>query len=510
MGQIISKLINRFDGGMSNDKRVDAGNKFSVTKHFDTFTFPHKLVPYTKSSLIDAVESAGASKPYTITEFLYAPTTNGGSTYKIWGRGVTVGGGGGKVQIMSMSVGASEWDSPDGDLASSYVPVPGCFFYYEGKIYVWANGNLLMSADMGATPFATVATLGANYTKVTQPLRSKNDNKAYFFTDNNVHSLTSAGVFDDNVLVLSTNYNIVSACEYGNYIALGCVTKDSLKSIVVLWDRQATINEITENIDFGNGEIVVLSTIDNVLTAVISDSLNSTLSLDTPKVIIKQYIGGIAKTVEEIIADTQGYIPGITDSLAKVYHLTDNKIYFVARIPDKANTRFGIWCVSSGGKVALDYIEDGASTYEGILQVGNVWFVAHSNDGSTNRSDISPAIPSTTQYSEYETLLLEKTYQNKKLVRVGVMTEPLQNYGAGDSSYKISYRTSEGTPSSATSYTEIFDCSESGSTFHSSINIESTGETLPEFREIQFKVSSLKGTVITGIYYEYEILPTDL
>ena len=53
MGKIIEQKIDTFSGGLSEDKRVQDLSKFSITKHFDVFTYPHKLVPHNKSVACD-------------------------------------------------------------------------------------------------------------------------------------------------------------------------------------------------------------------------------------------------------------------------------------------------------------------------------------------------------------------------------------------------------------------------------------------------------------------------
>jgi len=45
---------------------------------------------------------------------------------------------------------------------------------------------------------------------------------------------------------------------------------------------------------------------------------------------------------------------------------------------------------------------------------------------------------------------------------------------------------------------------------HSAINIESTGATLPQFNEIQFRIESTGGAVITGLKFKYEDIDDDL
>jgi hypothetical protein len=67
--KILTTILNNFSGGISNDLRVNDGSKFALTKHFDAFTYPHKLVPHRST----VTEEAGSAKAFKIKKFLYAP-----------------------------------------------------------------------------------------------------------------------------------------------------------------------------------------------------------------------------------------------------------------------------------------------------------------------------------------------------------------------------------------------------------------------------------------------------
>jgi len=61
-----------------------------------------------------------------------------------------------------------------------------------------------------------------------------------------------------------------------------------------------------------------------------------------------------------------------------------------------------------------------------------------------------------------------------------------------------------------TSWTQIFSHSTLNSLSHSAVNIESTGVTLPEYREIQFQIQSVGGAVFTGGKAHAEQLDKDI
>ena len=85
----------------------------------------------------------------------------------------------------------------------------------------------------------------------------------------------------------------------------------------------------------------------------------------------------------------------------------------------------------------------------------------------------------------------------KKLVGVTVETEALPTAGQ----VVLKYRKDE-----ETSWTTIFTNTTDNSLSHSAINIESTGVTLPQFKEIQFQIISTGNAVITGLRFKIEII----
>ena len=166
------------------------------------------------------------------------------------------------------------------------------------------------------------------------------------------------------------------------------------------------------------------------------------------------------------------------------------------------DTRLGIWVVDSLGRIALSFVEEEATSYEGIYALGNVWFIAHSNDGSVNNS-VKDSSYSITNPSIYESLILNggDSSKIKKLIGVTVFHEPLPAAG----SVVLKYRKDE-----ETAWTTIFTHTTDNSISHSAINIESSGANLPEYKEIQFQISSLGGAVITGLKYKAEEIDKDI
>jgi len=468
MGRIVETKITRFDGGHSEDKRVKDLSKFSLTKHFDVFTYPHKLVPYSKTEVDE-------DKTFVITRFLYAPYYTGGAwTYRLYGMGIKVGFTTARIYVYDIDVGTFAGWAGAANAAiseSTLIPDANVFFYYKEYIYMWAGvaaGKLIRydteNSDNFNNAYQSIA-----YTTVAPPVHHPADDIAYFFTDNIVHKLDDT-TFSPAVLTLPSQFKIVSACAYGNYLAIGCVTKGvfNRQSIVFLWDRDSSLTTLTDRIDFGEGELKYLANLNNKLIGVMDFYIGSLFGMNKGKVIIKQASGNFAVPLNELTTDSySGANQMPTNCIVK-----NNKLYFVLGLALNNDARGGIWAVDENGRVALDFIEEEATTsfYNGIYVAGNMWWIAHSSDGSVNRSDNAVGY-SATMPSIYESLIFNTGDSDltKKLIGATVMTEKLPS----GSRVILKYR-----KDGATAWKPIFVNVLNNSISHGAINFESLTATM--------------------------------
>jgi len=496
MEKQITTLIDRFDGGLSKDKRSKSSNKFALTKHFDTMTYPHKLVPY-RSTEADEVKASN------IVNFLYAPY-NAGASHYLYGLGIASTTKA-KVYVYNIDSGLdSTWTTvytaakSESTLTNRNTEV---FFYYKDYIYMFGNSGryLIRFHNTGVDDFNdSYQDMGAAGT-VAQPVHHPADDIAYFFSDNVVHKLNNV-TWTGDALTLPSNLKINAACAWGDYLAIACVTKGTAEkqSIVYLWDRDSSLATLTSIIDFGKGEIIHLANLDNKLIAVMGYQITGNGALARGKILIKQAIGEFGIQLNELLLDTGGS----SQTLPKVRSLQDNKLYFVAKPQLNGDTRHGIWVVDSLGRLALDFVEEEVivtGNYNGIAKVGNAWFISHSDDGSVNRSNDQEVY---TYTSIYESLINGSnreltSYLTKKLIGVRVTTEPLV---ANDNlSFILKYRKDEDIR--AGSWTTILTrtTANANEINHEAINIESSGANLPEFKEIQFRIEVKSGSTAPSI-----------
>jgi hypothetical protein len=497
MGKIIEYKINRFDGGMSKDIRSKSSNKFSITSHFDSYTYQHKLAPY---HLTEAVED----KTFFITKFLYGAQRSS-TTYYVYGFGKASGTD--KTKVYRIAADGTSWGSGNNN-TSGLDKKEGCFIYYNGYIYMFAGTTKLLKYDTsGVDAFNDSYQTLTAFSTIAQGVHHPADDILYLFTDNKVHSLNNTS-WTEAVLTLPSSIKIVDACPYGNYLAIGCVTlgTDDAQSIVYLWDRDSSLTTLTERIDFGKGILIYMATLNDRLIAVIDYFLSQSTSLNKGKLLIKEGIGRFGITLNELISDET-----VATNLYEYTKFVDGeRMYFPRSIPLYGDSRNGIWVVDSNGRISLDVVEEEVATattkiYNGIFKMANTWWIAHSGDGSVNRSDLNRAY-SGTLASVYETLVFdaEDIDLTKKLLGATVMFEPLPSIGQIVLKYK------KDADIDGSTWTTIFTEDTNDSMSHGAINIESSGVNLPEFKEIQFRIESTGGATITGFKFKAEVIDKQL
>ncbi len=497
-------IINSFNGGISNDRRVNQANKFALTKHFDAFSYKHKLVPHRKTtSFGDAQEEAKSVTKFTVAKQ--------GANTAVWGIGKGV------VDDTKIAVYYASgdgltggWTAPSNNestidyVGASGLESPKIIFPYKDKLYTFADDRLIVFT-IGGTWDNTGTDL-SSITTVAEPVHHPNDDIAYFFYDNVVGKIDGASAFEDNVLVLPTNLKITSACAYGNYLAIACVTKDSIdqSSVVYLWDRDSSLTTLSQIIDFGKGKIEKLSNLNNNLIALMTYHLGDTYTAEGGEILIKQANGDFAVTLNRLLSD-DAFTGNVSNGI------TENNILYIAFSSKRDNDeRYGIWAIESNGEVTLDFIEEDVETiaegaYNGIFKTGNVWWIANSSDGSVGRTHTgaSPYF-STTLTSVYESLIFDDgdLAKTKKLIGVTVETEALPSNG----NVVLKYRKDEDL--NGGSWTTILTHSGEDEVRSSAINI--SGATLPQYKEIQFRLESLNGAVITGLKWKSEYIEDDI
>ncbi len=487
MAKTVEISISDFSGGISDDARKDSANGFQITKHFDIFSNPKRLTPY-RSLEVDTSTSVSATdlKQYFVRDFLY---TTGSA--KLYGLGQTGAGLTKILQKADATMGL--WTTPASSEGASAVQ-NGCFVEYkdyiwgfQGTTQVWKWG--LLSGTPAITDSAgTVGTI----TSVAQGVIAKDDN-LYLPYNNKLVRVSSNGTVTDAVLTLPTNFKINSICNFGDYLAIACAPISSFagNSKVFLWNLTST--EVQAVIDWGEGELRILETVEGLLVGVTDRYLNNSTGAGRGSMIIQVYSGGNPQIYKEIFTQA---LTGKSIPLSKA--LKNNRLFWSAKImTNSAGTTYneGIW--SFGRKnvkydytLTLDVIDENVGT-SGIQAFGtasNYFFVAHSNDGSVDKTNDAATYAFTSLY-ESQIFNFNDVDHLKTLNKVKAAFRALATGEIVTLKYRLD---------GATAWTTIGSVSTVGELSRTFVNIESTGEVFTAGKEVEFRLESSGGAEITG------------
>lgn len=488
MSKLTEIQINNFSGGVSDDPREDNATKFQVTRHFDIFSNPSRLTPYRslEADTHDGSTPAGM-KQYFVNDFVYAS-----ASAKLYGLGKT--GGGLTKLFIKTDATTGNWTLPTTSEGNGAVQ-NGCLVEY--KDYLWGfqgttqvfRWGLLSGTPAITNSQGTVGTI----TSVAQGVIAMDDN-LYLPYNNKLARVTSTGTVNDAVLTLPTNFKITSIANYGKYLAIACAPISTFNGVskVFLWNLTST--EVQEAIDWGEGELRVLETIEGMLVGITDRYLNNATGAGRGSMIIQVYSGGVPQVVKEVFTQA---LSGKTMPLSKA--VKNNRLFFAAKImTNSAGTTYneGIW--SFGRKnvgypfaLTLDVIDENitASGIQAFGSAANYFFITHSGDGSIDKTNDVATYAFT---SAYESQILnfgdmegEKTLQTLKV--------SFRKLASGES-LTAKYRVN-----GATAWTTIGTHSTVDTLSITFTEIASSSAAFASGNEYEFRLESTGGLEITSV-----------
>lgn len=490
MSKVIEVKINTFAGGVSDDPREENGAKFQIAEHFDTFSQPHRMIPY-RSLEADTNDGSTATgmKQYFVKDFLYDSSSS-----KLYGLGQT-GAGNTKI-VYKADATTGNWTLPANSEGNDTVQ-NGCLVEYkdylwgfQGTTKVWKWG--LLSGTPTITDAAgTVGTTDA-ITSVANGVIAKDDN-LYLPYNNYLVRVNAGGTVQDEVLTLPSNFKITSLANYGNYLAIACAPVSTFNGVskVFLWNL--TSDDVQEVIDWGEGELRILETIEGMLVGVTDRYLNNATGAGQGSMIIQVYQGGSPQVVKEVFTKA---LTGKTMPLQKA--VKNNRLFFAAKImTNTAGTEYveGIW--SFGRKnvtfpfaLNLDIIDENINT-DGIQAFGtaaNYFFITHSNDGSIDKTNDTDTYAFTST-CETQIFNFGDASVQKQLYGISLYCAPLPSGASITLKYKID---------DDTTWTTIGTMNTTGQISHDFVSLEGTGVDFGAGKEFTFRIESDGGAEPSG------------
>jgi len=495
MSKLSEIRINNFSGGISDSPRENNASKFQVSKHFDIFTDPTRLIPYRslEADTNDGSTSTGM-KQYVVKDFLYASAKGTTTTAVFYGLGQTGAGNTKIVYKTENNFLSSNWTLPASSEGNGAVQ-NGCLIEYKDYLWGFQGTNQIFKWGLlSGTPSITnsASTTGSTITSVAQGLVF--NDYLYLAYNNKIWRATDATTFSDAYLVLPTNIKITSLAAYGKYIAIGVAPISNYNGVskVLLWDGTST--DIQESIDWGEGELRILETIEGILVGVSDRYLNNATGAGKGSMIVQIYQGGAPQVVKEVFTKA---LTGKTIPLNKA--VKNNRVFWAAKImTDSVGTTYneGLWSfgrknVNFPFSLSLDIIDDTINTsgIQSFGMAGNFVFLTHSGDGSISKTNDS-AVYTTTSIYESQILDFGDSFSDKTLLKLNVAFRKLATGESVTAKYKWD---------DATTYTTAGTFSTVGELSHSFLNIESSELSFGSGKELTVRIESNGGAEIIGI-----------
>lgn len=404
----------------------------------------------------------------------------GGTLYNVNDILYIEGGTGGTAIVNTITAG--------GVVATVTIVEPG-YNYSTGTKNTGTSSSTGTGCTIGVT---TVANTSATISSVAQGLVAKDDN-LYLPYNNILVRVYPSGTVQDQALKLPTNLKITSLTNFGNYLAIACSSTSTFNGVskVFLWNLYSP--DVQEVIDWGEGELRVLENVEGMLVGITDRYLNNASGAGRGSLIVQGYSGGSPQVLKEVFTSA---LTGITMPLSKT--VKNNRLFFVAKVKtNDAGTEYneGIW--SFGRKnsqyqfaLSLDYISENINTsgIQSFGSAGNFFFIAHSGDGSVDKTNDS-AVYTMTSLLETQVLNFGSIELDKRLDSFKVSTRKQ----ASGESIVLKYKVDD-----ATSFTTIGTWNTDGELSHTFLQEELAGVAFKSGREFKFRIESTGGAEITS------------
>jgi len=509
--------INRFNGGMNNDSRVQSDNSARIITNFDVLNIPHSLTPNNATENGDQFADARQ-------KFNFCIGSRVGSEYVLYGIGRDVPPNGMRIEFKDLTTGGvgdlgdDVWQQPvNNQLIGSQV-YEQLFVYYNAteKIY-FARGSLgvgtdIMVFDTNGTPVASDLVLTFN--TIAQGLVHSKDNILYVPYDNKI-ATNNAGVWTSVALSgLPDDMYITSISEYNNFLAIGMSPLSGVgNSKVYLWDRDTSIVVLSEVLDAGVGVIKAIEEIDGNLVTVSQHGgfVPGTQASLVQEVVFRVYASGQMTVFNKIIMETNDPLAMIQIPQARCK--SNSKLYFLLQGKLNGEKRCGVFSIGREYQgTQLSIVQEithnnDVPMVNGVLTnlilVDGIFFVAYNDEGVYYVSKTNADYNFQYHTGIYESLINAgmtsgDRYKSKKLIGVLVNHQALTT----GQEVVVKYRV-DSAPDGA--WTTVLTSNTVGSVSFDT-SLLANGTQFTDGTEYEFRIESTGGAIITNFAYKYQNL----
>lgn len=512
---------------MTNDIYNAGIGEFSVSKQFDILTYANRLSPLrgmtaesvTNSKIGNIIVCSTNGLMYGVGEDPLNPGVSG----KLWQR--------------SGYGGSDLWQSvPTNNQLSGVVYNPALLVDWRDagntKTIIWAGANQLTASDpLGATGVTNQA---LTFTSIGQGFVHPADKILYFPYNTTTNCLIGAittnaspfGSFNATALTLPKQYRVYGLCSYGNYLAIPATTSNPASvsaSRVFFWNRDTT-QTWDYDVSWGGGLLQVLNNLNGTLVGISANSGNGASGAvqDRASISIKGYEGGEVFPIFEIAANhlTSAGFPSVTIN-PNVNFVKNNRLYFSVNIVPSdgiSNSYYGLWSVGKNNEgrwtVTIERVATNDNSETGVLAAaiaGDFVCMVHTAEGTLTYTINGQTAPVTyAATSVYESSVnpempsIDKP-QEKNLVAVAMHFLPLPTGSQVVMKVRVD---SNSMADWKTIFTKTPTTPDTKSTIYETQII--TAMTVPDGRNIEFRLESTGGAQITGFTYKYAPKTTNI
>lgn len=483
----------RFDGGISDDARIQSTNVFANSQNFNVRDFPTRLRPY--ESLTQNQNSFSSTvnirkfETWSNSTFGLGQVSAGSARPRIWQLSVAPGASGSWTSVGSATTGGSV----------SF----NLFKQYKDYLYGFSGSDTIFRyGPLSGSPSITdsYATFSSAITVTTEGVLGADD-VLYFGIKNSggtafcrLASINASATLTQNELDLPTTETAVQLAQWNKYLVIGTYDTTNQVSYINVWDYVSS--DLTDRVRV-EGRIGALENLDGTI---IATTYNATTDNLRPQIMFWAYSGGqpsLLKTIQNQYLSTAGDTFSV-QSFAKVSR-GNYYVWLLTADGVSGTASYALW--SFGRKTRsypLSLVKErvnsnvtSSNPVRDFIFFGDRLLVSYQTGASTS-SSLSPSSVTLFDTAILDTQIFTNSapYDKKKLVGIKVGSTPL----TASASFTISYR-----KNAETSFTTLKTQSTDNTVETEIVNVVSSGNPLPTFNEIQFRVQSDNGAEITGL-----------
>ena len=515
---MVKVIKKRWDGGVAQSERPETLNEHSDNNDtfpgqnggFDIFKDPFKLTKLTSPTVNETASGASvvsgecpvfsAAKRGTDGVIIgYGMTSmSGSSVARFYRKDTSITGG--------WQQNSTSGNGIDNFAGAHCILYKDLFFGISSSTFATETRLYKYVSDSSQTLIDTIS----DYSPETcpKPVVHSQDKRLYYASNKTVKYYDGTSVGSG----ITTDFPIISMCEYGTYLAIACQTPTG--GIIYLWGRDTSLTTFQDVIKVDNGKLQVIENVDGYLVGVTQTPYSPYSAYSAIPVVysyvgtvnVRMYVGGTMKLIKK--ARLGNNEQNSTQRLLAHKFVKDGKLFFSTNsnfLWSFGQNRNGEYVLARDQQIA--YTNRTLDTLWGMFALGEYVFGLQStttgspSSGLLNRTDATYG----SDYSYYtlpinDGMPIEDRGKMKSLKNVYIKGTSLTTSGTVNVKYQYDTNGSQVdliTESVTSVRPKFFETTN-----------ELAGEQLASSRDLSFQIGVAGQIDITELGYEYDVIDT--